>query len=464
MARDQKVKVRIQAKDEASATVQKTQTSLQRLGNFVKTNLAASMISVTAVVYGFVRALTAAIKASAEQELAVRKLDAALSPLGDKAGAVSKELQEYAAALQQVTAYGDETIIAGQALIASFTKNTDEIKGATQAALDLASATGQSLQSAFLLLGRAAAGETSMLSRYGITLDENVPKAEKFAAALKKINEQFGGQAVAQAQTFSGQMAQLGNAFGDLQEAIGDSITQNAKATASLGSLRAGIEGLIPLARRMGDVFSAVGETIWTLALPLRAVAEATKWVTDAWLKLSGATDIVEGSAKGLETTAKRLGITVDELRVRLVQARIATRDLNEDATKLAPTFAADAAEINALVGGLQKMEDVAETAAPAVEEVGEAASDAGGAFSSMSDELGSVRSELEATGRAAVATAAQIDAVTASARRVQLPGGGSRLTSSPTDPLFPGLSGSGGTFTTYRKGYVRPDGTVVYL
>ena len=132
MARDQKVKVRIQAKDEASATVQKTQTSLQRLGNFVKTNLAASMISVTAVVYGFVRALTAAIKASAEQELAVRKLDAALSPLGDKAGAVSKELQEYAAALQQVTAYGDETIIAGQALIASFTKNTDEIKGATQ--------------------------------------------------------------------------------------------------------------------------------------------------------------------------------------------------------------------------------------------------------------------------------------------------------------------------------------------
>ena len=97
----------------------------------------------------------------------------------------------------------------GQALVASFTKNVEEIKAATQAALDLSAATGQDLNSAFLLLARAAAGETSMLSRYGITLDESIPKSEKFAAAVEKINEQFGGQAAAQAQTFSGLLAQL---------------------------------------------------------------------------------------------------------------------------------------------------------------------------------------------------------------------------------------------------------------
>ena len=66
-----------------------------------------------------------------------------------------------------------------------------------------------------------------MLSRYGITLEEGIPEAEKFAAALAKIQEQFGGQARAQAETFSGVMQQLKNAFGDLQEKVGDAIIKN---------------------------------------------------------------------------------------------------------------------------------------------------------------------------------------------------------------------------------------------
>jgi ABC-type transporter Mla subunit MlaD len=334
MARDQKVKVRIEAQDRASGEIKKTQTSLQRLGSFIKSNLAASLLSATALIYGFVRALRATIKASAEQELAVRKLDAALSPLGDKAGAVSKELQEYAAALQQITSFGDETIIAGQALIASFTKNTEEIKGATKAALDLAAATGQSLQSAFLLLGRAAAGETSMLSRYGITLDEGIPKTEKFAAALVKINEQFGGQAQAQAETFAGRMSQLGNAFGDLQEAIGDSITQSDRATGALESMKGIIEGLIPLASRTGEIFSALGTTIWNLAIPLRAVAAVTKELTDVWLNLSGATDVVEGRAEVFERRAKSLGISVTELKKRLDAASTGINNVNTSLEK----------------------------------------------------------------------------------------------------------------------------------
>ena len=495
--KEHKVKIRLEGKDDASDDVKKVQGSLGKLGNFVKTNLAASMISITALFYGFTRALKAVIGASAEQELAVKKLDAALSPLGDKAGAVSKELQEYAAALQQVTSYGDETIIAGQALIASFTKNTEEIKGATKAALDLAAATGQSLQSAFLLLGRAAAGETSMLSRYGITLDESTPKAEKFAAALVKIGEQFGGQAQAQAETFTGQMSQLSNAFGDLQEAIGDSITQNEKATSSLGSLKDGIEALIPLANRAGVIFSFMGEVLWKLVTPLRAVADVTKAVTDAWLKLSGATDVVEGNTEALEVTAKRLGITVDELKIRLEQARIAMSDLNEDAGKLDDTFAADAIEINNLVGSLRKMEEMADEVAPAVEGVGDAVSDAGGAASvatgtldglataleedataaeNLRDALSRARTEIEATNRAAITMTGQFDKMADAAgrasaiaaaiegggqlvlggTRIRLSGGGSRLTSTP------GLGGR--MFNPERRSYVRPDGSVVFL
>lgn len=331
MARAPKVKVRIEAKDAASAQVRKSQTALSRLGGFIKTNFAASLLSATAILAGFVAALRSTIRASAAQELAVRKLNAALSPLGDGAASVSKELQEYAASLQQVTMAGDETIIEGQALVASFTKNTDEIKGATKAALDLSAATGQNLQSAFLLLARAAAGETSMLSRYGIQLDESIPKSEKFAAALAKIQEQFGGQAQAQAETYTGRTAQLSNAFGDLKEAVGDSITKNESLTSGLGSMKKIIEGLIPLASRTGEIFRVIGEVFWNAAIPLRALHAATTELTAKWMELSGATDVVGVSSEALEARAKALGISVDDLKVRIEQAKIATSDMNTD-------------------------------------------------------------------------------------------------------------------------------------
>jgi chromosome segregation ATPase len=471
MARDQKVRVRIQATDEASGKIKKTQSSLQRLGGFIKNNFAASMLSATAVIYGFVRALTATIKASAEQELAVRKLDAALSPLGDKAAAISKELQEYAAALQQVTSYGDETIIAGQALIASFTKNTEEIKGATQAALDLASATGQSLQSAFLLLGRAAAGETSMLSRYGITLDENTPKSEKFAAALVKINEQFGGQAVAQAKTFTGQMAQLGNAFGDLQEAIGDSFTQSKRATGALRSLTELIQGLIPLARRAGDAFTILGNVLWKLAIPYRVVARVTAELTDLFLKLSGSTDVVDASMDALDATANRYGATTAELVKHIEKLERTTPELVKETDKLGDSLEDDASAMLSFVDGLVKMEKVTPAATTSLQAFDEAAN-------ALTVEARGARREVErleqtvaSAGATAAFTAAQFDALAASqgrtaataaggqvvmaGRRVRFRGG-SRLTSEP---------GFGGKFfSPEKRSYVTPGGGVVFL
>jgi len=76
-------------------------------------------------------------------------------------------------------------------------------------------------------MGRAASGETSTLSRYGITLDKGLAPSEKFAAALEKINEQFGGQAQSKAETFGGRIEQLSNALGDSLEIVGSWITQS---------------------------------------------------------------------------------------------------------------------------------------------------------------------------------------------------------------------------------------------
>ena len=78
-----------------------------------------------------------------------------------------------------------------------------------------------------LLVGKAAAGEVSSFSRYGLVIKKGATNSESFARALEAINKKFGGAAEGQIKTFSGAIDQASNAFGDLQEEFGFIITQN---------------------------------------------------------------------------------------------------------------------------------------------------------------------------------------------------------------------------------------------
>ena len=254
------VKIRLEAEDRASGEIQKVSGGVSGLSKRLKVGLVAAAAAAALALRSLFNGFKGAIKAASEQEDAVNKLNASLASLGDESEGVSKRLQEQAAALQKVTTAGDETIIKGQALIATFTKDEEAIKKATVAALNLSAATGQSLQSAFLLLGKAAKGETSTLSRYGIVLDENLGKNEKFAAALALINEQFGGQAQAEAKTYSGLVAQVGNAFGDLKEKLAEAFTQNEKILGVFTRLRDTLssEGTIAAVLSFGEAIAAI--------------------------------------------------------------------------------------------------------------------------------------------------------------------------------------------------------------
>jgi hypothetical protein len=238
VAKEYKVKARIEAEDAASPEIDKVSGKFGGLATTVTAVFAVAIAAATAALYGLSKALQEVIGFADVQQSSIVRLDAALAPLGDKAAGVSKRLQEQASALQLVTRFGDETIIQGQALVASFTKNETVIKQATKAALDLSAATGTRLNAAFLLLAKAAAGETSSLSRYGIILDQSVPKSEKFAAAIAQINANFGGQAEAQARTYSGLLQQISNAYGDLKEKLGFAIIENEKVLELLTKIR----------------------------------------------------------------------------------------------------------------------------------------------------------------------------------------------------------------------------------
>lgn len=184
------------------------------------------------------------IAALGVQEEALAKLGAVIRATGGAAGYSVKEMHAFAGELQNVTTYGDETIEASMALLATFKKvKGDEFKAATRAALDMATVMGGDPKQSILQLGKALEdpirGMTA-LRRSGVSFSkEQVESIKKMVAAgnlqlaqqtlLAEVNSQFGGAAAAAADTTSGKIAQMANKWSDVKEMIGYTLVESLR-------------------------------------------------------------------------------------------------------------------------------------------------------------------------------------------------------------------------------------------
>lgn len=164
---------------------------------------------------GLINGFKKVIELAAAQELAEKKLEAAL-------GKTSQALLNQASALQQVSMFGDEQIIEAQALIAAFVDEEEAIAKATQATLDLAAAKGMDLTAAADLISKTLGSSTNAMSRYGIEVNGAVGSTERLDSLVGNIADKFGGQAKAQTETMAGAIRQLEMAVGDAGEKFGN--------------------------------------------------------------------------------------------------------------------------------------------------------------------------------------------------------------------------------------------------
>lgn len=216
MANDKRANLIITLKDEVSSGLGKLSGALRT----VKENFFA----VTAAIGSMVAIGVSLVKSAIESEDAVNKLNIALKNQGVYSAQLSKEMQAYASELQRTSTFSDEAILRTQAMLTTFGLAGKAMKDATQSTIDLASGLGIDLNQAAMLVGKAFAGETGTLSRFGIIIDETIPRSERFSAAIAQINQRFGGEGQAATQTFSGRVAVLGNQFDDIKEKIGGAI------------------------------------------------------------------------------------------------------------------------------------------------------------------------------------------------------------------------------------------------
>ncbi len=183
------------------------------LGGFAKKAGAAAAAYFGA--QGLIQGSRRAIEAFGQQELAERKLEQAL-------GRTSTELLRQAAALENLTTTGDEAIIAQQAFLASLEFSEKQIANIIPVALDLAAATGISLESAVRNTAKTFSGLTGELGELVPQLRELDREALMAGEAVNVMAALFKGQAQAETKTLTGSLQQMGNAIGTAAEALGE--------------------------------------------------------------------------------------------------------------------------------------------------------------------------------------------------------------------------------------------------
>lgn len=179
----------------------------------------------------------ALVDAYSAQEQAEIKLQGVLTATAGAVGMSAAEMLGLADSLQKVTTYSDQEIIAVEQVLAATRKiGRDVMPEATKAVLDMAAATGDDAAGAAKDLAQALAdpaGEIESLKEKGIQLTnaqaENIRKVqeqnglyEAQLLLLKEVEGTYGGIATALADTDTGKLQQLKNAWTDLKEGLGE--------------------------------------------------------------------------------------------------------------------------------------------------------------------------------------------------------------------------------------------------
>ena len=223
----------------------------------------------------------AGVKASA-------KLDAVLKTTGFSAGLTKMQLDDMSLALSQVTTFSQTEITEGQGILATFTKIGDKVfPRATEAAMDMATVFGQTLQQSAIQLGMALQdpiGAVGRLKRVGVDFNEEQKKMIRefvemndVAAAqdviLQGLEGQVGGTSKAIGDTLIGSIEQLVQGFSLMFEQIGFLITEIPSLTIAVDNMNDAINGFTNMP--LGEKFQHIADAL------IKATTDFTLfWIT----------------------------------------------------------------------------------------------------------------------------------------------------------------------------------------
>lgn len=162
-----------------------------------------------------------AAEASERANLSLVKLENSLANNPRTAGEASKAYVELADSIQSKTAAENDSIVAGEAVLAQFALTGDQIKELTPLVVDYARKTGTDVPSAAATVGKALLGNTRALKAIGISYKVTGDAATDYKNIQGLLADKVGGFAEAEGKTFAGSLERLKNQLGDLEENVG---------------------------------------------------------------------------------------------------------------------------------------------------------------------------------------------------------------------------------------------------
>ncbi len=195
----------------------------------------------------------------ANAEMVSARLEASLASQGITSSYVAEDLNNYAQSMQQVYGVSSDVIKNGMRLLVNFGVVGDELKQATNSAYALSQGLGIDLQSAFQMVARAAEGNVTALSRYGIKVDTSKSQSEQFAQALEQIDGKFGQLAGSSANNLITKTNVLKETWGDFQKQIGAAFEPLGRLIVDL--LTKGVHGLQAAFRFCTDTLNILVES-----------------------------------------------------------------------------------------------------------------------------------------------------------------------------------------------------------
>lgn len=172
------------------------------------------------------------VSAYAEAEKVTNELTRSMQNQGVYSKALIDSYKQQATEIQNLTGISDEAVQTAQGTIQAYIGQNKVTKELTLAIADFAAAQGIDLASAANLVGKSIGTGTNALTRYGIEVDTTATKQEKMSKIMEQLNARFGGQAEAAASGTTGSITKLKEAFGDLQEVIGERFAPIIKTVA----------------------------------------------------------------------------------------------------------------------------------------------------------------------------------------------------------------------------------------
>ena len=251
------VKFTVSADDKASATVKQIEKAFDSLKEHASSLL--ELLAGFGIALGFGEFFKTAVEQATEADSAMRRLEVSVKNAGDSFEVMKPKIDQTVEGLAKTTTYKPDQLVAGLQALITVTGNTAESVKAMGLVTDIAAAKHMDLEQAATLVGRVIDGNTGMLKRYGIVINDGDD-------ALAVMQARFSGFAANEAQTFGGQLTKLKNGWDEFTKAVGEAIIGN-------DAMGQNLQGTVGFLAQLEQFVKANEDTLGDLVTVLATVA-----------------------------------------------------------------------------------------------------------------------------------------------------------------------------------------------